>query len=416
MAYFGKKLHVKAKHLYWDNGDIFFFLADTQWYGLTKRCSEQEFEDLLIDRKQKGFSAIQLVVGVPPESTVFNDNAHSTHHKLAFDNNYHIRPAYFADIKTKVQLVYKHELVPVLYGSWGPYIDIVGVNGMKDLWDAIVAHFAGDPVIYCLCGEVDLMNFNKLPRAKHNRMNKWQQVADHLVTINKENHPVTAHIQSQTIASELFPDPSFLTIDSMQSGHSQEGIGIMNNNFKKMQKQSRAYINLEPLYEGILGQYDTRLQTYAFYKSIFSGAAGHSYGAHGLWQMARGDHFMSHWGESDWHAARDLSGGTALGNARQFFFKNHIAWESLEEDVDAAQMQFQTKNNLTPLIGKTGTTVCIYIPYPEMIQGISTHHAIQSVTVYNACTFHKVYTGTSLQQFLTNNTTLSEILMVLTVQ
>lgn len=48
-------------------GAIAGFLADTWWFGLSKRFSERSFKDLAALRADQGFSAIQLVVGVPPE-------------------------------------------------------------------------------------------------------------------------------------------------------------------------------------------------------------------------------------------------------------------------------------------------------------------------------------------------------------
>jgi hypothetical protein len=50
-----------------ENSAIAGFLADTWWFGLSKRLSGKHFEDLAILRAEQGFSAVQLVVGVPPE-------------------------------------------------------------------------------------------------------------------------------------------------------------------------------------------------------------------------------------------------------------------------------------------------------------------------------------------------------------
>jgi hypothetical protein len=58
-------------------GGIAGFLADTWWFGLSKRLSEKNFRDLAALRAEQGFSAIQLVVGVPPEVGPENENAQS---------------------------------------------------------------------------------------------------------------------------------------------------------------------------------------------------------------------------------------------------------------------------------------------------------------------------------------------------
>ena len=52
------------------NRTIGHFLADTWWYGLTDRISTDEFYRLAQQRKDEGFSAIQLVMGIPPEVVI----------------------------------------------------------------------------------------------------------------------------------------------------------------------------------------------------------------------------------------------------------------------------------------------------------------------------------------------------------
>ena len=52
------------------NRTIGHFLADTWWYGLTDRISIDDFYELAQQRKDEGFSAIQLVMGIPPEVAI----------------------------------------------------------------------------------------------------------------------------------------------------------------------------------------------------------------------------------------------------------------------------------------------------------------------------------------------------------
>jgi hypothetical protein len=43
------------------------FLADTWWFGLTGRLGDEAFRRLVALRASQGFTAAQLVVGIPPE-------------------------------------------------------------------------------------------------------------------------------------------------------------------------------------------------------------------------------------------------------------------------------------------------------------------------------------------------------------
>lgn len=420
MAYFGTKLLIKDKHLYWENGEPFFLLADTNWYGLTNRCSTADFKRILKDRKEKGFTAIQVVVGTPPETTIFDKNAKSTNGQFIFKKDYSINQAYFDDIDEKIKLIITHKLVPVLYGSWGHYIDQTGTEPMKQMWSEIVKRYSDIPVIYSLCGEADLqlpstnVSFlkkvlNKLPLVKRvakkvdslmrgttssGRLSKWQEVGNHLKEMNATGHPVTVHLQSARLSTSAFNDPSFITLNGFQSGHSMDGFETMKRLFANAKSSDRPVINLEPMYEGILDQFDTRFQNYSFYNSLFAGACGHGYGAHGLWQMAKSDNFLKHWGNSTWQKALDYPGGRSIGKAKEYFIQNNINWQQI---TDNSSVTIETNDgNLKPLVGSVDKQIFLYIPYPQHISSININEQIKNVQIYNAVTFKKLQDSSTL--------------------
>ena len=85
-----------------------------------------------------------------------------------------------------------------------------------------------------------------------------------------------------------------------------------------------------------------------FWACVLSGAAGHSYGANGIWQVNRAGqpygpspHGMS-WGDTPWEEAAQLPGSEQLGLAKQLLeryswwcFEPHPEWvepRSTEQD------------------------------------------------------------------------------------
>ena len=89
-------------------------------------------------------------------------------------------------------------------------------------------------------------------------------------------------------------------------------------------------INLEPWYEGIAENFGPKHQRIAFWYSVLSGATGHGYGAHGIWQAAgKADNFMRHWGKSSFETALGYQGAAQIGNGRKFVLKN-IDWTELK--------------------------------------------------------------------------------------
>jgi Protein of unknown function (DUF4038) len=54
------------------DGTPFLWLADTWWYALASRLSDDDFRSLAQKRRAQGFSVIQLVAGLYPETTPFS--------------------------------------------------------------------------------------------------------------------------------------------------------------------------------------------------------------------------------------------------------------------------------------------------------------------------------------------------------
>lgn len=326
----------------------FFWLADTWWYGMTNRTKWKDFKILVADRVRKGFTVIQTVVGIPPEIDIFSPQAAnsgglpfikrdysssrveknsviSSRQARTVNPTIEINYRYFDEVDRKIKYLVDNGLVPCIFGAWGHHIEILGVDLIKQWWSEIIKRYAKYPVVWCLTGEADLpINMHKLltkikyflfnikPAKEH--IKKWNEVARYIKRIDRYKRLLTVHIQSKTTASELFGDPSWLDIDSIQSGHSKDSLEFMKSAISKANKKKRPIINLEPWYEGILGNFWEKDQILAFRTCIDAGAAGHSYGAHGIWQMAtKKDNFMGHWGKSDWKKALNFPGGIALG-------------------------------------------------------------------------------------------------------
>jgi len=61
------KVAADHRHFAHFDGTPFLWLADTWWMGLCKRLAwPEDFETLLFDRLDKGFSVIQIVAGLYP--------------------------------------------------------------------------------------------------------------------------------------------------------------------------------------------------------------------------------------------------------------------------------------------------------------------------------------------------------------
>ena len=62
-----------GRHFVHADGTPFFWLGDTWWKNLCKRMTWEGFQELAADRKEKGFSVIQIVAGPYPDEGPFEE-------------------------------------------------------------------------------------------------------------------------------------------------------------------------------------------------------------------------------------------------------------------------------------------------------------------------------------------------------
>lgn len=365
------QLSQNRRYLTTENGKPFFWLADTWWYGLTDRTAWPEpFQKLVRRRVDQGFTVVMMVVGVPPEISLDSSQANSDgHHPYLAD--FAPNPAYFDAIDKKIAYVVDQGLVPCLVGGWGPQMQALGQQRFSEFWSEIIRRFAKYPVVWCLTGEVDLTTLtpakktfpkqvlqslpdplkNALRSLKHAliparvnpaavtpQLTDWLAVADHIRTLDS-SHLLLVHPHTQQLSSEILHQPAWLEVDSIQSGHSEDSRLFLTEQAVKA-SQHRVFINLEPLYEGILGHDSPTFQRFAFWMSVLAGAKGHTYGADGLWNMRTADHFLGHWGNTAWTEALQRAGGEQLGIAKKWL-DTHLSWWTLTPSLAAIAPHWQ---------------------------------------------------------------------------
>lgn len=350
-------------HLVGADGSPFFWLADTWWFAATKRASWSAFKKMVADRKKKGFTVILLVVGVPPEVDYFSPDAGNSG-GLPFHKDWSLNPAYFDQIDKKIAYLVRAGIVPCIVGGWGHHIDRMGVAAVKNLWREIVRRYAAYPVVFCLTGEVDGF-LRRIPLLgtqlfRDKRLRKWDEVARYIRSIDHNKRPIVVHPQSKSSASALMGNPAWLDIDAIQSGHSRGNTAFMVEAILKAQKGRRPIINLEPWYEGILGNFGAYEQRLAFWMCVLAGAKGHTYGAHGLWQMANRDNFMGHWGNSDWRRALSYAGSTHLARAKAFLLK--YPWWKIHPNPDRIIPHWDGNHTDFPMAAEMDKRLLVYFP------------------------------------------------------
>ena len=328
------------------------FLADTWWFGLSKRLSEQDFAILAALRAEQRFSAIQLVVGVPPEVGPENENAQSpVGFPWTLDGDFNAEYLVFA--RDRIHYLNSLGFVVIVYGAWGHQIEWLGKERMTQWWLKVIETLDDLDVVYCLCGESnlwvgeaskllpdkstdDIVSSQVLPllhprirgslakavkRLKRRlysskfkkRRDDWSFVLERIAQ-NTEK-PIMVHPTPGETGYKVVSNPGLLSINTVQTGHD---ISARNHLWRlpltlvEDSWAQRGIINLEPWYEGIKDQFGVKDQMFSYWVSMLAGTTGYCYGAHGVWNAGDGK-FLAHWGKQTLAQALSLDTPRLLG-------------------------------------------------------------------------------------------------------
>jgi hypothetical protein len=123
----------------------------------------------------------------------------------------------------------------------------------------------------------------------------------------------------------------------------------------------------EVCYEGIQEASRQEVQRYMFWACMLSGAAGHTYGANGIWQVNTPEqpyglspHGHS-WGGPAWQVAAELPGSGQLGLAKSLLMR--YTWTRLEPAPDLVEPHWTHEDYWQPFAAQIpGEAVIVFAP------------------------------------------------------
>jgi hypothetical protein len=368
------------------NGRLSNFLADTWWFGLTRRLAEADFKKLAQLRVRQGFTTVQIVVGIPPEVGPENENA-SSEAGFPWTLEGTFNEAYLQLARERIQFLNESGMSVIVYGAWGQQIEWLGRERMAEWWLRLINTLDSLNVTYCLTGESNLWlggaaallpdkstddligvtsTFSKMveklpPQIRYrliavasrvrNLLNRphlkmrrqdWGFVLETIVP--HTNHPIIIHPTRGEPSDKAVTNADLLAAHTAQTGHDY---GVRKELWQlplKLLKtgSTKPYINLEPWYEGILNQFGAEDQLFAYWVSMLAGAASHCYGAHGIWNVGDG-RFLAHWGQQTFEQATVLDTPRLLGLSHE----QYRQW-----DVSDGQTFYETSRGQLTVIGR----------------------------------------------------------------
>jgi hypothetical protein len=355
------------------DGTPFFWLGDTWWMGLCKRWSwPDDFKLMTADRVAKGFTVIQIVAGLYPDMPPFDERG-ANEAGFPWEKDFtRINPAYFDMADLRIQWLARSGLVPCIVSCWGYFLPLMGVEKMKQHLRNMIARWGAYPVIWCLAGEATMPYYlSKNPEQdRQAQMDGWTEVGQYVRQVDPYHRLVTIH--PTQVGRDQVKDESVLDINMLQTGHGGYG-SISNTIVSVTRERSRQPVMPvlvgEVSYEGILHESTAEVQRLAFWASMLCGAAGHTYGGNGIWQVnTRQKPFGASpwggtWGSIPWEEVYRLPGSTQLGLAKGLL--QRYAWWRFEPHQEWVKPAGGSQNLNAPFAaGIPGEVRVIYFYYP----------------------------------------------------
>lgn len=359
------------RHFEHEDGTPFFWLGDTWWMGLCSRLRwPEDFQELTADRIKKGFTVIQIIAGLYPDMPPFDPRG-ANEAGFPWEANFaRLNPRYFDAADLRIRYLAECGLVPCIVACWGYFLPLMGIPKIKKHWRYLVARWAAYPVIWCLAGEGTMPFYlSKTPKEdavaqKHG----WTELASYVRSLDPWRHPVTIH--PTTNARNQVEDPALIDFDMLQTGHGdRKSIANTENQItgSLLRTPRMPVLAGEVCYEGIMEANRQEIQRFMFWTCLLNGAAGHTYGANGIWQVNTRDrpygpspHGRT-WGNVPWDVAAALPGSRHLGLSKGLLMR--YAWWRFEPHPEWVDPHWSVENYERPYAaGIPGEVRVIFVP------------------------------------------------------
>ncbi len=346
-------LRIAENRRHFQHGDAtpFLWVGDTCWMGLCQRLAwPGEFQQYVADRKNKGFNVVQIVAGLYPDMPAFDPRG-ANEAGFPWTHDYsRIRPAYFDEADKRIACLVDEGVVPCIVGAWGFHMPWMGAERLQQHWRYLIARSGAYPVVWCVAGEANLPYYltKGFPFDDRRQVTEWTVVARYVRQTDPFQRPMSIHPTGlgRLSARGCIDDPGLLDFDMLQTGHgdlASLGPTVETARWTYGETPTMPFLNSEVCYEGILGTCNDSIQRMMVWTSLLSGAAGHTYGANGIWQLNRREQpygkspHGGDYGTTAWDKALLLPGSTHVGLAGQIL--RRLPWTDFEPHSEWAEFQ-----------------------------------------------------------------------------
>lgn len=361
---FRLRVSENGRYLVDQNGKPFFWLGDTGW-ALFSTLSKEDTERYLENRRRKGLNVIQCILARwgcgSPGSTLkairpwLNGNPATPNER------------YFEFVDDILKLAQEKGILLALLPAWGAFVTedrTLNVTNARAYGQWLGVRYRNTPnIVWVLGGDQPPTGFERV----------FRELAAGLKEGDGGRHLMTYHPRGGQQSSTYWHQEEWLDFNMMQSGHSVDLPNYAMILADRAMHPIKPSLDGEPRYENIINglkKKGPRINAHqvrkAAYNAILSGAAGHTYGANGVFQFWRPG-VKNRWTpEVPWQKALDFPGAEQVGLMKSLMVSH--AWRSLEPDPDVVLSGCGKRGTYTPAARSSDRQfACVYIPEAQTV-------------------------------------------------
>lgn len=309
------RVSANGRHFTTEDGDVFFWQADTAW-ELFHKLSLGDACHYLDVRASQGFNVVQAVALAELDG-INTPNADGDK-PLIDEDPEQPNEAYFLHVDKVIEAAAARGLYIGLLPTWGDKVNkrydwATGpeIFTEQNAWSYgrwLARRWADrETIVWILGGDRDP---DEPAKAIWRAMAMGIRSADHAAVITFHPQPFGARS-----SSAWFHDEDWLGFNMLQTGHDRHAPVAELIAADRARTPVKPVLNGEPIYEahplsfkvsnGYSGDADTRRDAYM---SVFAGACGHTYGCHSVWQFHTRDEKGVNHPIFGWREALHLAG------------------------------------------------------------------------------------------------------------
>jgi hypothetical protein len=320
------------KHYILKSNKPFFWMGDTAW-ELFARLNREEADKYLKTRSEQGFTVIQAVALAELDG-LHEPNAYGEK-PLIDDDPTKPNEKYFEHVDYVINKAEAYHLNIALLPTWGDKL-------FKSSWGAGPEIFnEHNAAVYALwlakryknkTNIIWILGGDRNPRDEKD-IAVWRAMGKAIMKETDNKALISYHCQPNQLGSaEWFRNEDWFSFNCFQNGHCRNE-PIYNKVLASYNTiPLKPVIDAEPIYEdhpvcfnandlGTSSPYDVRKYAYL---DLFSGAFGHTYGCHGVWQMYSPKHEAVNGPHFYWYDALKLPGATQMQYVRNLMESHSI--------------------------------------------------------------------------------------------